>query len=95
MTYDEQRERAKELQRMANYAATAKRINMSTNYQIVRAKHGPPYQSQGNCEICNASGPVWNVEERVTWNQIPLCAACIISAEKAQALAGREEDDSD
>lgn len=53
--------------------------------QRVRALHGAPYEDDGNCEMCNASGPTWEAEEPITWNRIPLCAACIEAAERSNA----------
>jgi len=40
------------------------------------ARLGPCYEHNGNCELCNKSGPVWMCEEAETLNQILLCAEC-------------------
>lgn len=48
----------------------------------VTSRLGPPYESEGTCEACNASGPVWMIPEGDPgWNQLPLCANCILTGE--------------
>ena len=48
--------------------------------QRVRALHGAPYEDDGNCEPCNASGPTWMITSGA--DELPCCAACIVAAER-------------
>ena len=71
--------------RAGDFMKIHKPIPRRSMHALGRARWGAPYEDDGNCEMCNASGPTWEAEEPITWNRIPLCAACIEAAERSNA----------
>lgn len=55
-------------------------LSAMTAREIAELGFGAPYESDGNCELCNASGPTWMCEDVKAGEQLPFCANCILSA---------------